>query len=80
MSKTVWQGLLLGCGYAILGVIEFVFPGKGHVTLPIVIVGAGFLTLGLGHLASVVAKRRRQRSSPAREGRPAAQDSTPPTF
>jgi protein-S-isoprenylcysteine O-methyltransferase Ste14 len=80
MSKTVWQGVWLGCGYVILGVLKFVFPGKAHVTLPIVIIGAGFLTLGLGHLVSVVAMRRRQRSSLAREGRPAARDSTPPTF
>jgi hypothetical protein len=75
-TKTVRQGLWLGCGFAIAGLIEVAFAGTGQVNLPIVIGGAGFLTIGLGHLASAIAMRRRQRSNSAQDAGPAMRDST----
>ena len=77
MTKTVRLGLWLGCGYTIAGLIEVLVAGTGQVNLPIVICGAGFLTVGLGHLASAVAMRRRQRLRSAEDAPLVSLDSTP---
>ena len=79
-TKTVRQGLWLGCGFAVVGLSDLVLAGTGRVNLPMLIIGAGFLAIGLTHLTSAVAMRRRQRSSSAQDGHPTMRDSDPPTF
>jgi hypothetical protein len=79
-TKTVRQGLWLGCGFALLGLSELVLAGTGRVNLPMLITGAGFSAIGLAHLTSAVTMRKGQRSSSAQDGHPTMRDSTPPTF
>ena len=63
-TKTVRQGMWLGCGFAVVGLSEVTLAAIGRVNLPMLIIGAGFLAIGLTHLTSVVAVRRQQRSKP----------------
>ena len=79
-TKTVRQGLWLGCGFTVVGLSEVVLGAVGGVNLPMVIIGAGFLAIGLIHLTSVAVTRRRRRSSSTQVGHPAVPGSRPPTF
>jgi len=60
-TKTIRQGLWLGGVFIVVGLGELVPAFLGRVNLLKVIIGSGFLAMGLVHLSSAVAMRRRQR-------------------
>ena len=79
-TKTVRQGVWLGCGFAIAGLSEVTLAAIGRVNLPMLIIGAGFSAIGLTHLTSVAAVRRRQRASSTQDGHPGVPGASSPTL
>ena len=76
-TKTVRLWMWAGCGLAVVGLSDVVVASIGRVDLLRLIIGAGFLAIGLIHLTSAVAMRRRQRSSSVQDDHPTMRDSAP---
>jgi hypothetical protein len=79
-TKTVRQGLLLGGGSFVLGLGELVCGVTGTASAWRLILAAGLLAIGMAHLGSAAAMRKRQRSGLAQGGHPASRDPAPPAF